>query len=434
LSNSVGDRIREARQARGMTQAQLGRGVATKGFISQIERDRARPSLPKLQVIAARLGLAIDELVGQRPTAELAYLVKSAELAVRAGEPARALELADEATASVVTTSQRATLHRIRGMALDAMGRWDEALRSHQAAAATAPPDDPELNAAIYVEIGTVLQLQERFNAAIEANLRAIDWLDRCQHAEPSLRPRALTNLAMESYSLGQMEPAMEYSQRALSAASDAESLFRIANAHMVLGVAAHDAGDLDAALEHSSRALEMHRRIGQEQIANRILNNLGDVHFAAGRREEARACQRQCLTRARQLHDAYEVAVAAAELARYALVDCDYEQASALAREAKRAAVVARDHVREAVGLAYEARALAGLGDARGADRLFKRAFRLLADRDAVAKLAHVCALYGEVLRERGQVDRAFAILQMASERDFKRLASLTRGSRPPR
>src|SRR5712692_9315209 len=91
--NSVGERIREARQARGLTQAQLARGIASKGFISQIERDRALPSLPRLGLIADRLGLALSDLAGGPGPREFAYLRKSAELAVKAGEPARAVEL-----------------------------------------------------------------------------------------------------------------------------------------------------------------------------------------------------------------------------------------------------------------------------------------------------------------------------------------------------
>lgn len=429
--NSVGERIREARQARGLTQAQLAQGIATKGFISQVERNRATPSLPKLQIIAGRLGLALDDLVGERRATDMTYLVKSAELAVKAGEPARSVELAEEAMALATSASERANLHRIRGTALDAMGDPDGALKAYQTAAATAPPDDLELNAMIWVEIGTVLELRERFNAAIEANLRALDWLHRCRHAEPALRPRVLVNLSSEHFALGEMGRAMEYAQHALEAATDSESLFRIANAHMALGIVANEAGQLDRAVEHCNRALELHRRIGQEQIANRILNNLGDVHFSAGRREEARRYQLRCLERAREIHDRYEVAVTAAELARYALLDGEFQPALTYAREASEAAQAAADHVREAIAVAYEARALSGLGHPRAAERLFRRSLETLLGLKALARLAHVCSVYSEVLRERGEVDRAFAFLQMASERDFKKLPELLGSAR---
>jgi tetratricopeptide (TPR) repeat protein len=194
----------------------------------------------------------------------------------------------------------------------------------------------------------------------------------------------------------------------------------------MALGVLARDAGQLDRAVEHCNRALDLHHRIGQEQLANRVLNNLGDVHFAAGRVEEAAHYQLRCLERARKLHDGVTVAVTAAELARYALLDRDFGSALRYAREGRQAAREVADHVREAVAGAYEARSLFGLGRPRHADRLFRRSLRQLVDLEALAKLAHVCSLYSEVLRERGEVDRAFAFLRMASERDFKQLPEL--------
>ena len=78
--NSVGERLREARLAKGLTQEQLARGLATKGFISQVERNRATPSLPKLRVLAERLGQPLSFFVTDRPPQLLTLLRKSAQL------------------------------------------------------------------------------------------------------------------------------------------------------------------------------------------------------------------------------------------------------------------------------------------------------------------------------------------------------------------
>lgn len=429
--NLVGERLREARLARGLTQAELARGLATKGFICQIERNRATPSLPKLRVMAERLGLPLTHFTGEQSAQELTYLSKAAELSVKAQEPARALGLVDEGLALAVTANDRANLLRIKGIAHDALGDLTASLVAQQTAAAAAPPDDPELNAAIYVEMGTVLQSDERFNAAIEANLRALSWLDRCRHADPALRSRVLHNLGREYYGLGELPQADEYFQAALAAATDAESVFRIANAHMSLGVSARAIGELDRAVEHCNRALELHRRQGHERFANRVLNNLGDAHYAAGRKSEARRFQHQCLDRAREIKDDFEIGVSAGALARYAIESGEIDESLALAGESQAAAHRSGDRLHHALALAIEGQAMDRLGQPGAADRKFKKALAMLANRQAAGKLADVCAMYAQVLRDRGEVDRGFAFMRVAAQRDFASLARLLKASR---
>lgn len=429
--NSVGERLRQARLARGLTQEQLAHGLATKGFISQVERNRATPSLAKLRLLAERLDLGLSQLTDDRPPLELTYLRKSAELALKAKEAGRALKLVEEAQRLARTANDRADLMRIRGQALDELGRLDDALVAHQQAAAAAPPDDPELNAAIYAEIGTVLAVLERFNHAVEADMRALHWLDRSKHADPALRARVFTNLGRAMWSLGQFHEAHKYLIEALEAATDAESLLRIANAQMALGITARAKGKLDEAIEHCNRALELHARIGQERTANRVLNNLGDVYYAMGRKADAQSVQLRCLQRARDLKDDFEIGVAGGELARYLLEAGDARQARMLALESQAAAHRSGDHLHEAYAAAVEARAAEQLGHRIVADRKFRAALDVLLERQAAGKLAEVCAMYADLLRARGDNDRAFTLMRIAAERDFSKLAALIKAKK---
>src|ERR1700674_33905 len=427
--NSVGSRLKAARIARGLTQQQLASGLASKGFISLVERDRLNPSLPKLRLLADRLGQPLSHFVQEAVPQDPVYLLKAAELAIKADEPKRALTVIRESLRLALTANQRADLYRLRGIALFLLGRRAKALASLYAAAALAPPDDPELNADIFTELGAVLGYGERFSASMEANLRALNWLDRAKHGDQDLRARLYTNLANDSYHLGEVDQAITYLQKALRAATDAESLLRMANAHMAMGITARAAGNFEQAVKHCDRALSIHRQLGQQKVANRILSNLGDAYFASGNVAEARRYQSECLERARQFNDVVSIAAATTELARDALRDGAVEETIRLAREGQKASATAHDHLYEATALALEGCAVDKAGDHAVADQLFRQAFKILLQRHAATKLAEVAVIYSDLLRGRGQPETALAFMRMAYERDFDPLQRFIAG-----
>ncbi len=61
---TLGRAIRQRRQARGLTQSELGRPL-TKGFVSELERGRSLPSLRALTFLADRLNVRVSELLDE---------------------------------------------------------------------------------------------------------------------------------------------------------------------------------------------------------------------------------------------------------------------------------------------------------------------------------------------------------------------------------
>src|SRR5256886_10934736 len=388
--NSLGERLKAARIAQGLTQERLAAGVATKGFISQVEHNQTTPSLPRLRLLAERLGRPLSYFLDSAPPpADAEYLMKAAELATRAGEARRALALLDEIAEDELAADERANARRLRGVALRAAGRHSQGLRTLQEAAALAPADDPAVAAAIYAEIGAALGEQELFNASVEASLRALHWLDESRHPDLDVKARVLTNIAKCWYAVGRTPEAASYFEQALAVATDGEILLRMAKAHMALGVTARAMGQLQVAKQHCDQALALHKRLGQERVANEILNNLGDVYYAQGNVEEARRLQRQCLERGRTLNDDTAVAAAAAELARYALADGKLSEAIELSSEARQAAEHAGSHVFQARALALEGMAADRQGPHAVADGAFRHACDILRGRGRLASLA---------------------------------------------
>ena len=61
---TLGERIKEERQRRNLTQEQLGEMVdITSAYIGQIERNERTPSLKRLKIIAKHLNVSLDYLI-----------------------------------------------------------------------------------------------------------------------------------------------------------------------------------------------------------------------------------------------------------------------------------------------------------------------------------------------------------------------------------
>src|SRR5947207_3142898 len=67
MPGNLGDKVRAARVRRGMSLGGLARAAGlTKGFISQVEHGRSKPSLNSLGRIASSLDLSLPSLLGSQ--------------------------------------------------------------------------------------------------------------------------------------------------------------------------------------------------------------------------------------------------------------------------------------------------------------------------------------------------------------------------------
>ena len=95
---SLGDRVRQLRIAKGLTQTELAGERFSKEYVSQIERGKTRPTQETLSWIAERLGVDVSYLeTGQtwNEYAEVEAAVMRAEAAVEGQQFDEALEALD---------------------------------------------------------------------------------------------------------------------------------------------------------------------------------------------------------------------------------------------------------------------------------------------------------------------------------------------------
>lgn len=75
----LGERIRTLRKQKKMTLEALAGDKLTKGMLSQIENNKAKPSMESLEYIAERLGVAVTELLEKVSSAEIRKVLEEAE-------------------------------------------------------------------------------------------------------------------------------------------------------------------------------------------------------------------------------------------------------------------------------------------------------------------------------------------------------------------
>ncbi|WP_078544620.1 helix-turn-helix transcriptional regulator [Litchfieldia alkalitelluris] len=75
----LGDRIRKLRKERKLTLEVLAGSELTKGMVSLIENNKAKPSMESLSYIAKRLGVEVGDLLGEVSVQELRSVLEEAE-------------------------------------------------------------------------------------------------------------------------------------------------------------------------------------------------------------------------------------------------------------------------------------------------------------------------------------------------------------------
>src|ERR1700694_332090 len=89
---TLGQRIRRVRQARGMSLAKVSGPDFSRAFLHQVEHGQSQPSTRVLRVIAGRLGTEVDYLLdGRLPGVERELALEKARVLLARGDARRAL-------------------------------------------------------------------------------------------------------------------------------------------------------------------------------------------------------------------------------------------------------------------------------------------------------------------------------------------------------
>ena len=418
---TLGERVRAARRDLAMSQAQLAGDELTKGFISQVEAGLVRPSLRSLQIIATRLGRSLDYFIGDESLAGAKRRVFH-RLAAQAAIERRDWGAArHEATAALSLQAQgpeRATLLRYLAAADAAEGKREQAFErlAEAMALVDANTDATELahllaaRGVLYVEHGQLAAGAESLEAAR-------DVMEQREITDPRLRARTLVHLGTVYRRLHRTVKALATYELALAVASRSSELRLAAQSYMGVAVALYDAGELDGAIANYQRALGLFERVSDTGVELSVMQSLATVQFENGDMSAARQTVNRCSERAALVGDVRVGAIVDVLRARITLGEGDADGALRLAEGAEARLEEIGDHRQQADALRVAAAADHQRGEYASSDRAYRKAIEILASIEDNPDLSTLAAEYAQKLRARGDLESAFAYLELARD-----------------
>jgi tetratricopeptide (TPR) repeat protein len=379
----LGQRLREARVAAGLSQAQLGAPYYTRAHVSAIELGKIRPAVKSLEHMADKLrkpaSYFMEDAGIERARRELEFDVdRVAALATRT-TAADCLRDADELLErDVLSTRQRCRLHLARARALNLIERQSDALRDLTIAQRLVTQlSDHGLAQAIDYEDAAATRGTGDSRRARELFLALLRSLERTNDRDRHLRVRVLQALGAVSVDLGEPQAAFGYLNSALEWAQDTGDLTSLFTIYYALAVSHRAQGDLEAATTYLQRALAT-SDVSKDVAATAIAHNMLAVLAADGGRMQA----------------AYEHADRAIELGRMA------------------GPLVYMAHY-----LNTKAECAAKLGDWPTAERIARESLALGTAQGSQDSVAAARVALAQVFAHRGETDAADAELREAAD-----------------
>jgi tetratricopeptide (TPR) repeat protein len=317
--HAVGERLRAAREAAGLSQRQLAFPGCSPAYISRIESGDRIPSLQLLRELGRRLGVSEDYLATGSDPLERDGHVLEAEVALRLGD----LELAESLYATMLDEGPGDTE---RAVARAGFGQI-----AHRRG-------DPRL--AI-----------DHFEAAIELS------------GSESLHPDVADSLGRAYAMVGELESAIGVFERGLEDAERDGDAFRAMQFMVLLGHALIDAGNFGRAEELLGRALAIGKDFQSPSVRAQLYWTQSRLHAERNEPEPAARYARAALEVLRMTEDTYRTGRAHQLLAHIELDRGKAEEALAILDEGWPLLEAAANPVERAQYRLEEARALAKLG-----------------------------------------------------------------------
>jgi len=390
---TLGQRLRQARVARGLTQSELADSRFSKQYVSQLERDRLRPTDETLQWLAQRLEIDASYLatgIDGRQRERLESAVTRAEAAAESHDYAEAIGLLAEFKGSLpadLAADVELRMLLTESWARMYIGEMREALpllaRSQEIV--EGPVFSDVDRAEVLFRLGCCRYRLTSVSTALALFTEALELAERSGIPCDRLRSRIFGWRSRCYRRQRDWEAAREDVERALELAEALDDPRATADAYFLGALVAERRGQWVAARAYAEKAKALYEQIEDRANTGKLLTTLGGLAFLLGKPDESIPLFKQ----------AFAVALE---------VGSDADAAQAVSS-------LAQVHLRT--------------GQVELAEEQARHALELLADRvDFIDEIGNAQLVLGRSLLEQGQLDEAAEKFR-AAEASFDQLSS---------
>lgn len=280
----LGRRLRTARVAAGMTQAQVAADDITAAYLSRIEDGQRRPEAGLLERMAKRVGVSLEDLLLDVPRdqrLELQLAVDHAELALVSGDAETALAAVEAVLANPLAEKVpdlRRAARQVQAGALERGGDLDAAIIVLEDLVADPSPDARWLKALI--ALARCYRDSGEYARAIGVGDRAASIIEELGLEGLTEAIQLTVTVAAAHLFSGDTGTAMRTCMRAVEAADKHGSIIGKASAYWNASVVEATRGQTASAIELARKALAMFELSDDHQSLAKLRSQIANLHL----------------------------------------------------------------------------------------------------------------------------------------------------------
>ena len=429
---TLGQRVRQARVARGLTQSELADSRFSKQYVSQIERDQLRPTEATLRWIADRLEVDTQFLatgVDGRELERVESVVARGEAALEAHDYGEAITL----LAGIIESlpAEAASDLELRALLAESwarmyIGEMREALPLLTRARELV--EDPVFSdvdrAEVLFRLGCCRYRLASVTTALALFNEALDLAERSGIPCDRLRSRIFGWRSRCYRRQRDWEAAREDVERALELAEALDDRRATADAYFLGALVSERRGQWVAARSYAERAKVLYEEIDDRANTGKLLTTLGGLTFLLGKPDESIPLFKQAFAVALEVGSDADAAQAVSSLAQVHLRTGQLELAEQQAGHALDLLADRVDFIDE-IGNAQLVlgRSLLEQGRLEEAEEKFRAAEESFAQLSSASHKAAAWTAQAELAVRRGEKEGAIQLYQRAVEalQDFR-------------